>query len=229
MGSHLFSIFFMETITLSAQTRTITGKKLASLRAQKLVPAVLYGNKVENKLLSVPVVAFDKAYEKAGESALVDLAIEGNTTVKVLIHDVSRNPVKGFVEHVDFYQVNMKEKLETEIPLIFTGESKAVKELGGTLVKSIEELEVRCLPSALVHEITVDISSLDTFDDVIKVKDIVLPEGIEALNDEEDVLISVAEPASEEELAALDEKPVEDVTAVEVEKKGKDEDAEEKE
>ncbi|MEK7103749.1 MAG: 50S ribosomal protein L25 [Patescibacteria group bacterium] len=213
----------METITLTAQQRTITGKKLAVLRAQKLVPAVLYGHKVENKLLSVPVVAFDKTYEKAGESALVDLAIDGGAPVKVLIHDVSRNPVKGFVEHVDFYQVNMKEKLETEIPLVFVGESKAVKELGGTLVKSIEELEVRCLPSDLVHEITVDISSLATFDDVIKVKDIVLPAGMEALDDGEEVLISVAEPASEEELAALDEKPVEDVSAVEVEKKGKDE------
>lgn len=213
----------METITLSAQPRILTGKKLAALRAQKLVPAVLYGHKVENRLLAVPVVAFDKTYEKAGESALVDLAIDGAAPIKVLIHDVSRNPVKGFVEHVDFYQVNMAEKLETEIPLIFTGESKAVKELGGTLVKSIEELEVRCLPSDLVHEIMVDISRLATFDDVLKVSDIVLPKGMEALNDSDDVIASVAEPASEEELAALDEKPVEDVTAVEVEKKGKDE------
>lgn len=212
----------MDIITLSAQPRTIVGKKLKSVRAQKLVPAVLYGHKVDTQMLTVPVVAFDKTYQKAGESALVDLAIEGKETTKVLIHDVARDPVKGTVLHVDFYQVNMKEELTTEIPLVFTGESKAVEELGGTLVKSIEELEVRCLPSDLVHEITVDISSLVTFEDVLRVKDVILPKGMIALDDPEDVLVSVDEPATEAELAALEEKPVEDVASVEVEEKGKE-------
>ncbi|MDP2656266.1 MAG: 50S ribosomal protein L25 [bacterium] len=217
----------METITLLAQQRTIVGKKLKSLRVQKLIPAVLYGREVATQMLSVPVVAFDKTYNKAGESALVDLDIEGGETLKVLIHDVARDPVKGTVQHVDFYQVNMKEELTTEIPLVFVGESKAVKELGGTLVKSIEELEVRCLPSDLVHEITVDISSLITFEDVLKVKDVILPSGMAVLSDIDDVLVSVDEPATDEELAALEEKPVEDVGAVEIEEKGKEKDEKE--
>lgn len=98
-----------------------------------------------------------------------------------------------------------------------------MKELAGILVKSVNELNVRCLPGDLVHEIEVDISPLVTFDDAIKISDIILPPGIEALNNANDVIATVTAPISEADLKALEEKPVEDVTAVKVEEKKKKE------
>jgi len=217
----------METFVLEAQERDVTGKKVSSLREKGLIPGVLYGHKVAGKMVSVSEIPFTKVFQKAGESTLVDLVVDGNPAVKVLIYDIQKDPLTDRFAHVDFYQVDMTEKLTTEIPLKFIGESRAVKELGGILVKSVQELKVRCLPGDLVHEIVVDISSLKTFDDVIKVSDIALPSGIATLEHASDVVVNVTPPLSEAELKKLEEKPVEDVSAVaKVETKKKEEEKE---
>lgn len=213
----------METFVLEAQLRDITGKKVSALREKGLIPAVLYGHNVKGKMVSVPEIPFTKVFQKAGESSLIDLAIGSEPAVKVLVYDIQKDPLTEAFTHVDFYQVDMTEKLTTEIPLKFVGESRAMKELAGILVKSVNELNVRCLPGDLVHEIEVDISPLVTFDDAIKISDIILPPGIEALNNANDVIATVTAPISEADLKALEEKPVEDVTAVKVEEKKKKE------
>jgi large subunit ribosomal protein L25 len=125
----------------------------------------------------------------------------------------------------------MDEKLQTEIPLHFIGESEAVDTLGGTLTTQIDAVNVECFPDKLVPAIEVDITVLKTFEDMIRVSDIKAPEGIEILNEADDVVAVVVEPRSEEEMAALDEAVGEDadkaaVEAVEVEEKKRDEDEE---
>lgn len=126
----------------------------------------------------------------------------------------------------------MTEKIVTEIPLKFIGEAPAVVDLDGTLLVNRDNIEVECLPTDLVHEIEVDISSLKTFDDLIKVADLKIPKGLEVLNDPNEVVASVTPPRSEEELAELEapvEEKVEEVEEVEKERKEEEEAEEETE
>lgn len=216
----------MKSFTLQATKREIQGKKVAILREEKLIPAVLYGYEINSTPISVQYQPFQKIYREAGESSLIDLVVGDNAALKVLIHGVDTDPLSDRYIHIDFYRVNMTQKLTVRIPLAFIGESKAVKELGGILVKTIDEIEVRCLPDKLVSEISIDISPLATFDDAITIKDIVLPEGIELHEGSNDVIATVTQPISEEELKALEEKPIEDVSQIKVEEKGKKEEEE---
>lgn len=200
--------------TLKAQAREITGKKVKQLRQEELIPAVLYGHKIKPQNLSVKYLDFKRVYEKAGESSLVELET-GDKKVNVLVHDTQTDPMSGKFSHIDFFQVNMKEEVETEIPLEFVGESPAVKELGGILVKSLDSIEVKCLPADLPEKFEVDISKLATFEDFIAVKNLKVSDKVEILSDMETIVASVQEPRSQEELERLETKVEEDVSKVE--------------
>lgn len=164
--------------------------------------AVIYGKGVESKSLKLKQAEFDKIFTTAGESNLIKLELpEG--TVNVLVKDLQRDVVKHVVTHVDFYQVNMKEKVNAEIPLHFVGEAKAIKELGGVLIKEVNEVKVECLPGDLLDHIDVDISVLQTFDDVIRVADLSLGKGMEMMLDPETIVAMIAEPKTQEEAPAL--------------------------
>lgn len=211
----------MQIIPLKAKERTITGKAVSGLRRAGQVPGVVYGRGVQ-KNVAVDRVAFSKAYARAGESSLVDLTLEdGGQPTKVLIQEVAVDPVRGNPIHVDFYAVSMTEKLRTQIPLTPSGESPAVKERGGVLVKSLGSIEVECLPADLVHEITVPLVGLKSFGDVIRVRDLAPPTGITFLVDANTVVATVSAPRSEEELKALEGAVEADVSKVEVMKKEK--------
>ena len=176
--------------TLRAVARSIVGKKNAVLREGGQVPGVIYGRGTENRMVSVAEVPLGKVFTAAGESSLVDLVVEGSQPLKVLIHDIQRDPLTNNITHVDFYQVNMAEKLTTEVLLVFQGEAKAVKELGGVLVKAIDHLRVSCLPQDLVHEIVVDLSVLEKFNDAIHVRDVVVPSGLTVVSHLDDMVAS---------------------------------------
>ncbi len=207
-------------LTLSAKIRKELGKKVKVLRKSGILPGVLYGPKIKVALpLELDYKTFEKVYNEAGESSLVSLEIEGKKS-PVLIHEVARDPLTEKLIHVDFYQPRLEEKVEVTIPIIFEGESKAVKELGGTLVKNISELEVKALPQNLPHEIKVDISKLRTFEDNILVKDLIVPKEVKILKDPEETIAFVAEPEKvEEELVKPIEEKVEEVERVEEKKK----------
>ncbi len=213
----------MQTMSLNATAREIRGRKTDSIRAENLVPGIVYGTDMQPLMVTVGATDFQRTLKAAGESTLVDLIVDNGTAIKVLIQDMQRDPVRHTITHVDFRQVNMNKLIETMIELEFIGESAAVKGLGGTLVKALEEIEVKCLPGDLVHSIEVDLSALVTFDDNISVADLKIPEGIEVLTDLNVTVALIEAPRSEEELAAL-ETPVEvDVENIEVAKKGKEE------
>ncbi len=189
-------------LSLKAEKREITGKKVSKLREDGKIPAVMYGQETEPKNLLVDYNPFEKVYKEAGESTLVELELE-NEKIPVLIHDVSYHPVTDKIEHIDFYKIKYGQKLTASVELKFIGESRAVKELGGTLVITLNEVEVECLPKDLISEIEVDLGKLETFEDVIHIKDLKVPETIKILADKDDVVAKVSQPrvAEEEEKA----------------------------
>lgn len=208
----------METLKLAIKDREKTGRQAKQVRSEGEVPGVIYGFETENRNISAPYNDFAKVYRTGGESSLIDLQVEGGDTVKALIKDVQRHPITDRFTHVDFFKVNLNEKIRTEVRLVFTGEAPAVKALGGSLVTNKDHVEMECLPTNLVKEIEVDLSGLETFEDLIRVSDLKLPEGVEVLDEPERVLVTVAAPRTEEEMKAEEEAATEgDVSEVKTE------------
>lgn len=205
----------MTKILLKSKGRDVAGKGLNKYRKQGLLPAVVYGHKIAAKNLWVNVGDFKKVYGQAGESTIIELAVDEKNKVNVLIHDTQEDPMTGEPIHVDLFQVNMDEKIETEVPLEFVGEAPAVKELSGMLIKNIDTVSVSCLPADLPAKIAVDVSSLKTFDDHIIVESLVISPKVKVLSDGGTIVASIAPPRTDEEMAQLDEKVEEDVTKVE--------------
>lgn len=212
---------------LKAQARE--NKNTKQVRKDGGIPAVLYGHKIKNVNLTLDGRSFPKLYKEAGASTVVDLHIDGETAERnVIIHDVSYEPVVGTIVHVDLYEVKKGEKVKVSIPLVFVGESAAVKADGGVLVKNIYKVEIEALPKDLPHEITVDIAKLATFSDAITIGDLDVPAGVHVHGDAGEVIAKVMPPRTTEELEALEkavELKVEDVK-VESEEKKKERDAE---
>ncbi len=185
-----------------------TIRKKKEKMEDKKVASVVYGPEIkENKNLWVSEKDFKKIYDEVGESSLVDLEIEGEKEpYEVLIYDTQVDPITEKYQHIDFFKVKRGKKLETEVELNFVGQSPAVKEAGAVLVKNNDYLEIRCLPKDLPKEIKVDLGLLKKIDDVIQVKDLDIPEGVEVLIDLETVVAMADAPRTEEELDKLDEK-----------------------
>ncbi len=192
----------LKTIQLQALTRTVIGKKVKKNRLRGQMPAVLYGHGVDSTPLFVDAKLYKKAFHDAGTSALVDLTIEDQKPIKVLFHEPQMHYLHGEPVHADFYAVKMSEKIETAVPINYTGVSAAVEEMEGNFITNKDELQIRCFPGDLIQTIEVDISGLATFDDQIKVSDVKVPETIELLDDPEEVIALVAAPITEEELEA---------------------------
>ncbi|MBU4375375.1 50S ribosomal protein L25 [Patescibacteria group bacterium] len=195
----------MNEIKLSAESRDKKNGSAKQVLSTGYIPAVIYGSGAKNINLKIKKNDFERVFAAAGESNLIDLIISGKQAVKVIVKDFQENAVKGGVTHIDFYQVDMKKKITTNIPLDFIGKSKAVKELGGILIKNMDEVEVECLPGNLVNKIEVDLSKLNDLSDIIRVSDLSLPEGISIINEQSDVVASVVELR-----AAVEEKPQEE-------------------
>lgn len=194
----------MEKITINAEKREIVGSQVKQLRNIGKLPVVLYGRGFETLNLTLDKKEFEKIFKTAGGSTIVNLAVAGGENYNILIHEPQRNPVSDEIIHVDLYKVDMKQELQTEIPLEFVGVSPAVADLEGNLITNKDALEVKCLPDKLVSQLDVDISVLKTFEDTIKVSDVKVPEGIEVMNDPEEIIAQVTPPRSEEELEEME-------------------------
>ena len=203
-------------LNLSTQIRKKDEKSEVLRKRGKLI-AILYGPETKNKLLKLDYRSFEKIFAEAGKSSLISIEVEGTKEkVPVLIHEVQRDSLTEKFLHVDFYQPKLKEKMEAKIPLVFEGESRAVKDLEGTLIKNIQELEIKALPKDLPREIRVSVESLKTFEDNILIKDLKLPKEIEILKKPDEVIASVLAPERvEEELQKPIEEKVEKVEKVE--------------
>ncbi len=210
-------------LTLKAEIRDLNTKP-DRVRKAGQIPAVFYGKKEASTPISIRQVDFLKIWKEAGESSVVTLEIGDPSTElgarkESLIHDVDLDPVTGAPRHADFYVFEKGHKVEVALPIEFEGTSPAIKDLGGGLVKVVHELKISAMPKDLPHNITVDISGLVLFGDQILAKDIKLPAGVELKINPEDVIATVSAPREEKEEEAA---PI-DLSAIEVEKKGKEE------
>jgi large subunit ribosomal protein L25 len=213
----------METPTLAASIRTALGNRAKDVMKEQKIPAIVYGHGVDARSISVPASDFRRVFMKAGSSTLIDLAVDAAPPVKVLIKEVQYHPTRPQPIHIDFLQVRMTEKMSVTIPLVFIGESEAVKVLGGTLMKAMDHVDIECLPADIPHEVTVDISVLNTFDDAITVADLKLPKGVEVTTHSELTIAFVEKPMTEEELKKMEESQIGDVAAVKAEAEEKKE------
>lgn len=198
---------------MSAVKREIKGEKV---RKEGLLPAVIYGAGGETESLSLMYNEFVKLYNEAGESSLVDLDVDNKDFGKILIHDVQYDPVSGRPTHVDLRRIDMNKSITASVELRFIGESAAIKEAGGTLVKNVEHVEIECLPKDLLNHIDVDLSVLKTFDDSVTVADLKIPSGVTIIEPSVETTVIKAVPAmTEEEIKAME---AESVAAVDVTK-----------
>ncbi|MCK5466156.1 50S ribosomal protein L25 [Candidatus Parcubacteria bacterium] len=219
----------MEVLTISAQTRKLTGRKTNKLRKESCIPGIVYGPKSKDTPLKVNKKDFKDVFSKAGESTLIDLRIDDKEIGKVIINNYQVDPVSDDIIHFDLYQVRMDKKMTTKVSVKFIGESPAVKNENGILVKNHDTLEVKCLPKDLIHNIEIDLSVLEHIDNIIRVKDLKISDNIEIMADLEETIVNVAPPRTEKEMEELDEKVEASVEGVESakEKKGEDESSEE--
>ena len=202
-------------ITLTAEKRDIK-TDVAVLRKAGKLPAVFYGPKEKPTSITVPTMDFIKAFKKGGESSVIILK-EGGHEHETLIYDVDVHPVTGAPRHADFYVIEKGKKVKVHVPLVFEGVSPAVRDLGGILIKVLRELEIEASPKDLPHELKVDISSLVELSSVIMAKDIKIPAGVTLIANADEIVTSVA--VAKEEVEEV--KPI-DMSAIEVEKKGKE-------
>ncbi|MEK7572488.1 MAG: 50S ribosomal protein L25 [Patescibacteria group bacterium] len=191
---------------------------LKNLRKSGELPAVFYGMGNKSAAISVSIIEFKKIWEKAGESSTIKIT-GPKISVDVLIHDVQVDPVTSEPIHADFLVIDMDKKIKVNIPLEFTGISEIVKNGIGTLVKVLHEVEVEALPKDLPHDFVIDISKLIALDSLILVSDISLPPGVTMISKANEVVASIVEQKEEKEEVVV---PV-DLSAIEVEKKGKKE------
>ena len=199
----------MKKYTLTAQERTVVGRKVKNLRAQGQLPATVYGKSGKSVSIAVAKDAFTDVYKKAGETGLVELAV-GTETKPVLIHTVQLHPVSSQPLHVEFHQVDLKEKVHANVPLEFVGEAPAVAQKLGVLLTVLDEIEVEALPAELPENITVDISGLAEVNQELKVSDLKIPSGVVLLTDSGLTVVKVgplvtreaAQMAAEEKAAA---------------------------
>lgn len=198
-------------VKLSVQARPHVGRSaVKKLKAQGIVPAVIYGGKTKPQHLQVASRDISRLLSHAsGENILVDLEIEsdgGKSSSMALIQEVQHHPLGGRILHVDFRAVSMDQKIQAEIPIEPEGTPDGVKNFGGILEQSIRTLEVECLPKDLPEVLIVDVSKLG-IGDSIHVSDITLPEGVSALNDDALTVFLVAAPTVEEEPVAAEVAP----------------------
>ena len=199
----------MERIDLKVQLRKETGKGAARQYRQKgLIPAILYGAKIEPTPLMITEGEFKRALKgKTGENLLVNLIFEGEgvpDTQVAMVRDFQIDVVKRNVIHIDFQQIDLGKKITVAVPIELIGKPEGVK-LGGILQQVERELEIRCMPLNIPDTIKVDVSQL-MIGESLHVKDILAPEGVEVISPGEQTVVTILAPTKAEEVAVEEEK-----------------------
>ncbi len=187
----------MKKHTLSATPRDLVGHKVKKLRVQGLVPATIYGKKIKSVSIAVKLEDFNKTYKEAGESGLIELILDKETH-PVLIHNLQVDPIRGNPLHVEFYQVDLKEKVHTKVPLEFSGEPLAVANKIGVLLTITDEVEVEALPTDLPERFILDVSTLAEIDAELKVANLKAASGVTIITDRDITLVKIGALISKE-------------------------------
>lgn len=186
---------------LVAHKRALHGKAVARLRREGILPAVVYGHGAPSEALQLDARAFDDVRRHHGRNTLLDLRVDGGRARPVLVHAIQEHPTKRNAIHVDFFLVKMTEELTVDVPVVAIGVSPAVEKLGGTLLHVMDSVKIRALPGDLPQTIPADVSVLDTFEAVIHVGDLPLPEKVHLVTDPGELALRVQAPRVEEVVA----------------------------
>jgi large subunit ribosomal protein L25 len=187
----------MEEAVLVAQLRD-KATKAKVIRRQKMIPAVFYGHGVESMSLQMDYQTFRRLFRSAGENTIINIQVEGKGDFKALVQSVDFDPVSDEFQHVDFINVRMDEEVTTKVPVVLEGLAPAVKELAGTLVQNLDEIEIRCLPGDLIHQVVLSVESLVDFHVSLHVSDIVVSDKHTIVTDLNLTIASVQAPREED-------------------------------
>jgi large subunit ribosomal protein L25 len=183
----------MDKLELELTKRDILGKRVRFLRRQGITPAHLFGHGIESMALQGDTTKLEMLLAQAGKVKLINLKLDKEKNARVvLLSEFQREPMRGKLLHVDFYQVKSKEKVTVEVPIVLLGEAPALESTDTTLMQQFDTLTVECLPAKIPAEIELDISSLTEREQAIRVKDIKLGRGIAILNDPELVVVKIS-------------------------------------
>lgn len=191
----------MPKTVLTAEKRTLEGRKVKKLRKEGVLPGNIYGKKVKSQSVQVGLKDFQKTFKEIGETGLLTLQV-GTEEKPVLIHNLQLNPVTDEPVHVDFLQVDLKEKVEADIPVELVGESPAEKQSIGTVVQHINEIKVESLPTDLPEKFEVDVTGLTEVDQSIFVKDLKYDKSKVEIKDDLEAIVAKVEPPQKEEVVA---------------------------
>ena len=185
--------------TLAAANRDVTGKAVNRLRKAGRLPAVVFGHGRDSSNVSIDTHDFELMRKHVGPNALIDLSVDGKKSNPVLVQHVQIHPVNRRPLHVDLFAVRMTEELTVDVPLVATGESAAVTQLGGTLLHPNETIRVKALPDHLPQAIEYSVESLVDFDGSIKVSDLTIPGDVTLLTEGDEIIATVQRPRVEVE------------------------------
>lgn len=200
----------MKKYSLVVEDRTEVGKKVKHLRSAGKIPATVYGKGVKSASITLSTDAFKKVYSEAGATGLIELQL-GSQMRPVLVHHVQADPVNDALLHIEFHQVDLKEKVHANIPLEILGEAPAVTQKLGVLLRVLDEIEVEALPTELPEKVLVDVTGLENVDMEVKVANLKVPNGVSVLTSGELTVVKVgplvtkeaeAQAAAEEQAAA---------------------------
>jgi large subunit ribosomal protein L25 len=189
---------------LQASVRKPLGKRSRRLVREGKLPAVVYGHNTEATPIVLDKLEFQKVFVKSGRTHLVDLAIDGRTE-KVLVREIQTHPRRLGPIHVDFYQVNLQEKIEVEVPIHLVGESAAVKRGDADVLQPMHAIRVECLPSDIPEAFEVDLTPLEDVDSELRVSDLRIPKGVTVLDDPDELVVKIVH---KREMKVEEEAPV---------------------
>ena len=187
----------MKHARLTGEERKILGKKVRKLRKEGYLPGNVYGKGLNSYPLQVKLSDFEAVYKEAGETGLVDLTFDGKTK-PVLIKNLQIDHSKRILLHVDFYQVNLKEKVKTTVPVVLIGEAKAVTDKIGLLLQTLSDVEVEALPDKLPENVEISVEHLAEIGEQITVGDLKAPADVAILTDPGQTVVKIVEPVVEE-------------------------------
>ncbi len=183
----------MEQIELEVATREVLGKKVRFLRRQGITPVHLFGHGIESEALQCDTTQLQQVLAQAGRTKLVDLKLDkAKKPRKIVIREIQKNPQTGELLHVDFYQVRMAEKIKVEVPIVLVREAPALKLKENMLVQDLTSLTIECLPDEIPASVELDLSSLTEVEQLIRVKEIILSEGVTVLSDPEHTVVKIS-------------------------------------
>lgn len=187
----------MKRLSLKVEERKTLGKKVKKLRREGLLPANIYGKDIKSQAVQVLQKDFDKVFKAAGETQVIDLAVD-STTYPVLVKNVQLEPRTDSFLHVDFYKVDLKQAIKTMVPVVAVGEARAVLDKVGLVLQTLSEVEIEALPTDIPEEIEVDITPLSQIDQQITVGELKVTTGVKILTDPSQVIFKISELVTRE-------------------------------